>query len=192
MNIHKLLNSISPNYSSLFVLKRNLFHFLTLSFNQVDEERRKILGPDRVCAEWVLKNGGSIRWLGDSQFITDYNMLPPERTKKFLEAIDATNSSISHHGFPHLKGCQNIKQLILRHCSYIEDMALEALEPLQSSLAYLVIEDCPNITLKGLSHILKQKRLKRLILKDFLYIDKNELDCFIEKTSVAIPSCEIN
>ncbi|XP_045472210.1 ATP synthase subunit s, mitochondrial-like [Harmonia axyridis] len=172
--------------------KRHIFHFITLSFNQVDHERKKLVGPDRICAEWILKNGGAIRWLGDKEYITDYNLLPPERTKKFLEAMDATNSSISHQGFSHFLGCKNIREVILRNCTYIEDEAIKALEPLQNSLTHLVIEDCPNLTLDGLSFILKQKRLKRLILRDFLYIDQNELDKFIQKTSLEIPSCVIN
>ncbi|XP_044751361.1 ATP synthase subunit s, mitochondrial-like [Coccinella septempunctata] len=187
-----LVNFISKHPLRRFTSRRNLFHFITLSFNQVDEERRKMLGPDRVCAEWILKNGGSVRWLGDTEYITDYNLLPPERTKKYIEGMDATNSSISHHGFPHLKGCLNIREVILRNCSYIEDEAIAALEHLKGSLTHLIIEDCPNVTLKGLSHVLKQKRLKRLILRDFLYINKNELEHFIQETSLIIPSCRIN
>lgn len=31
---------------------RNLFPYLRIAFNKVDEARQKEVGPDRLCAEW--------------------------------------------------------------------------------------------------------------------------------------------
>lgn len=31
---------------------RNFFPYLRIAFNQVDTERLKDVGPDRLCAEW--------------------------------------------------------------------------------------------------------------------------------------------
>ncbi|KAK9869716.1 hypothetical protein WA026_003454 [Henosepilachna vigintioctopunctata] len=183
-----MLLNIRQNSLKQIVFIRPFFQFLTQSFNQVDQERRSLVGADRTCAEWVLKNGGAIRWLGDQNFINNYNYLPSEDVKRFVEAIDATNSSISHHGFDHLIGCNHIKEMILRSCYYVEDEGLKHLEHLKRSLVHLVIEDCPNITLKGLQHITKQTNLRRLILKDFVYIPNDDLYSFIEQTSIALPS----
>lgn len=71
-------------------------------FNKPDPDRIKALGPDRACAEWVLRNGGKVVW-ADGHKLGDYNLLPPDNQKvpKIVE-IDGTESSISHYGFPHL------------------------------------------------------------------------------------------
>ncbi|KAL3283474.1 hypothetical protein HHI36_006615 [Cryptolaemus montrouzieri] len=105
-----------------------------MAFNQVDEERTKRLGADRTCTEWILKNGGAVKWLGEEQYIIDYDLLPPENNRKYLVAIDGTNSSITHLGFAHFSGCNNIREVILRNCTHIEDEALEALKIIQHSL----------------------------------------------------------
>lgn len=33
-------------------LQRNLFAYLRIAFNKVDEARLAEVGPDRLCAEW--------------------------------------------------------------------------------------------------------------------------------------------
>lgn len=73
-----------------------------MMFNNPDLERIRKFGPDRACAEWVLRNGGAVVW-ANHQKQTDYNLLPSEEqgVTQLLE-IDGTNSSISHYGFPHL------------------------------------------------------------------------------------------
>lgn len=74
-----------------------------MMFNKPDADRIKEFGPDRACAEWVLRNGGKVVW-SDGQTLADYNALTPENvhSKKQLIAIDGTDSSISHYGFSHL------------------------------------------------------------------------------------------
>lgn len=73
-----------------------------MMFNKPDPKRIKLVGPDRACAEWVLRNGGKVVW-ADGKKLADYNSLPPEdqEVPKLIE-IDGTDSSISHYGFPHL------------------------------------------------------------------------------------------
>lgn len=60
-------------------------------------------GPDRVCAEWLLRNGASVQWTSSASYIKDYNSLPQEGSKNFIQKVDATGSSISHYGFLHLR-----------------------------------------------------------------------------------------
>lgn len=73
-----------------------------MMFNKPDPDRIKSLGPDRACAEWVLRNGGKVVWT-DGKQLDDYNLLPPEtQSVPKIVAIDGTDSSISHYGFPHL------------------------------------------------------------------------------------------
>lgn len=69
---------------------------------RVDQERIRSVGPDRACAEWLLRNGASVRWKGFSKHLSDYNSLPSDETRYYIQAIDATDSGITHVGFPHL------------------------------------------------------------------------------------------
>lgn len=73
-----------------------------MMFNKPDPERIKNVGPDRACAEWVLRNGGKVVW-SDGRKLDDYNLLPSdEQSVPKIVEIDGSESSISHYGFPHL------------------------------------------------------------------------------------------
>jgi len=67
----------------------------------VDNERIQSVGPDRVCAEWLLRNGANIKWKGFPVYLENYNNLPSEETRHYIQAVDATDSGITHVGFPH-------------------------------------------------------------------------------------------
>lgn len=81
---------------------RTFWEYVNMMFNKPDPDRIQQVGPDRACAEWVLKNGGKVVW-ADGKKLADYNALPPEEqgVPKLLE-IDGSDSSISHYGFSHL------------------------------------------------------------------------------------------
>jgi len=107
------------------VPNKELFYWLTIPFNRypkihyyiiklfvniqlliiilrVDYERIKSIGPDRACAEWLLKNGASVRWKGFSEYLKDYDKLQSDQTQYYIQAIDGTDSGITHVGFPYL------------------------------------------------------------------------------------------
>lgn len=91
-----------------------------MMFNKPDPDRIKLLGPDRACAEWVLRNGGRVVW-ADGKKTADYNLLPSEaQGVPKISEIDATDSSISHYGFPHLgKFLNNITKSLKVACRII-------------------------------------------------------------------------
>lgn len=81
---------------------RRFWEYVNMMFNKPDLERIKRFGPDRTCAEWVLRNGGKVVWVG-GKVLSDYNLLPRETVSvPKISEIDATNCGISHYGFPHL------------------------------------------------------------------------------------------
>ena len=68
--------------------------------------RIKEVGPDRACAEWLLRNGAAVRWKGTKEFIKDYNCLPLSEEAAhagpfYIEDVDATNAAIANQGFRH-------------------------------------------------------------------------------------------
>lgn len=69
----------------------------------MSRERIEEVGPDRACAEWLLRNGAFVQWKGSTEYVTDYNNLPLEekRDQFFIKAVDATDSSIMGIGFPY-------------------------------------------------------------------------------------------
>lgn len=77
---------------------------LTATYVRVDENRIKEVGPDRACAEWLLRCGAFVRWQDRETWTKDYNTLPPagNRALKIAE-VDATDSAVMHIGFPHFR-----------------------------------------------------------------------------------------
>ena len=91
--------------------------------------RIKDVGPDRACAEWLLRCGAVVKWHGKGNFIRDeiiifqtfalfgrwsyyylektikdYNSLPVGNYRSLkIESVDATDSAIMEAGFTHFK-----------------------------------------------------------------------------------------
>lgn len=73
-----------------------------LSFVRVDGARIKEVGPDRACAEWLLRCGAAVKWdKGSEEWLKDYNSLPVGNYRLHITEIDATDSAVMHVGFPH-------------------------------------------------------------------------------------------
>lgn len=67
--------------------------------SRVDDTRIAEVGPDRACAEWLMRNGAFVKWTNDREFLKDYNALPAEGDIRYIQEVDATDSSIMHYGF---------------------------------------------------------------------------------------------
>lgn len=122
-------------------------------FNQVDPLRVKEVGIERACAEWLLRNGASVKWVGEKNYLKNYNALPKQNVRFVISEVDASGSSISHYGFMHFEGCSSIRKIILHDCGYIEDEALNQLHFVKNTLEELQVSLCGNITDAGLRHI---------------------------------------
>lgn len=168
---------------------RPIFGWLNIVFNQVDHLRLKEYGPDRVCAEWLLRNGASVQWVGEQKFLTNYNSLPSEGNKLFIEKVNATGSSISHYGFLHFRGCSYIDEIILQECIYLENEALRQLPFVKDSLKHLNVSRCENITDAGLAHLQNLKKLQTLELFNLQYVkDKAHI---LKLLRDSLPNCKI-
>ncbi|XP_076067364.1 ATP synthase subunit s, mitochondrial-like isoform X1 [Oratosquilla oratoria] len=81
-----------PQY---FEPSRKLWGWLNFIFNKVDENRIKEVGPDRACAEWLLRCGAGVKWLNYGSWTKDYNSLPIGGAKMHkIEEIDGTDSAV--------------------------------------------------------------------------------------------------
>nr|CAI5821583.1 unnamed protein product [Callosobruchus analis]CAI5831519.1 unnamed protein product [Callosobruchus analis] len=174
---------------ALLECKRTLFHWINLQFNAIDEERVKQFGADRACAEWILRNGGTIKWANSTDHVLNYNLLPPEGTNYHIQEVDATNSSIMYNGFDHFQGCNYVSKLILHQCHLVDDKALERLHHLKKSLLFLQVTGCSSVTDKGLLSLNCLDNLKKLILFDLQSV--KSLDKTVQALKSSIPTCNI-
>ncbi|XP_025833474.1 ATP synthase subunit s, mitochondrial isoform X1 [Agrilus planipennis] len=186
----KLYPTLLKTVTTVHTTNQSFWAWLNIVFNRVDEDRVKRFGPDRACAEWLLRNGASVKFCKSSRYLSDYNSLPIEGSKFFLEEIDATDSSIMHHGFPHFVGCKFIRKIKFHKCIYLENEALGMLAPLRESLLYLQISECNNIDSEGLKKLDKLHKLKELILFNLPYVrDKDAIVNFLQNY---LPLCNID
>ena len=65
----------------------------------------KEVGADRAAAEWALRMGGAVKFIGQQDWTRDYNKIPIRpRRDLLLEAIDMSRTSIIDIGLEHLSG----------------------------------------------------------------------------------------
>ncbi|XP_061714367.1 ATP synthase subunit s, mitochondrial-like [Cydia pomonella] len=168
---------------------RCFWEYVTMMFNKPEAERIQRVGPDRACAEWVLRNGGTVEWVG-GQKLADYNMLPAnDQPAPKLAVIDATNSSISYYGFSHLIGCNKLYKIILHKSSYIEDRALKGLSHGKDSLTHLQVSDIADVSDAGLKNLKDCHNLQNLVLFDLTNV--NDLEECKQYLASQLPNCKI-
>lgn len=173
--------------------QRNLWQYVCQAFNLVDQHRLKEVGPDRMAAEWVLKNGGGVRFQDSPQTLhKDYNTLPPENKKIFVSEIDATKSTIMSIGFEHLRNCSHIRRIILDNCKYLDDEALTKLGYVDKTLEELKINRCRNISKDGLMDIVKSvPHLKRLELGRDMPLIEDIDTSLVPELKKYLPHCTV-
>lgn len=139
-------------------------------------ERIKEVGPDRACAEWLLRNGAFVKWKGSSEYLTNYDTLMELKETKHIQAVEAKNAGITYQGFPHFAGCKYIEELKLVKCPYICNEAMSKLSYLKESLNHLEVISCQTVTDEGLVTLKNLRNLKVLKLEDLPYVeDKNAI-----------------
>ncbi|KAH8336764.1 hypothetical protein KR059_002636, partial [Drosophila kikkawai] len=170
--------------------ERGIWGYVAIAFNQVDAERLSKVGPNRLCAEWIIKNGGGVRFVGSpNRLWKDYNSLPGENAPFEIKVVDASNSSIMKIGLEHLKGCSCVDTVIFHNCKHLENDGLEGLHHISSSLVRLQVSGCYNITDSGLAVIAELKNLRQLIIFDMMFV-KN-MEAVSAKLKEHLPSCDI-
>lgn len=140
----------------------------------------------RTTAEWILRNGGCVRFVGSPALFCDYNTLPPENIKFFVKEIEATNAGINEDGFIHIKGCEKLDRISLTNCPYITDEALQKMDLRKDSLKVVEISQCKNITEEGLRYLGALNKLEKLVVRDLPYV-KN-----VEKVELELKKILVN
>lgn len=173
-----------------FIMGRHIFAFIKKAFNAVDVQRVKEVGPDRACAEWILKNGGAVRFTAFPKLLINmYNDLPEETEKITVKEIDATGAAITELGFNHLKGCKAIDTVILDDCSDVDDLALAKLSFIKNTLEVLQVSKCDKVSGNGLHTVKELVHLKKLRCYDLAQVA--DILSVARQIRLDLPNCEV-
>lgn len=169
--------------------RRLLWTYVCHAFNVVDKQRLEVVGPDRLCAEWILKNGGGVRFTEEPHILhIHYNFLPPESKKLTVSEIDGKNSTIMAIGFDHLKNCHKVRKMVIDNCKYVDDEGLDKLGFINGSLKELTVSNCKNVSEVGLLQLKVLSSLEKLTLR--MQLVKN-IEATAAALGKALPNCEI-
>ncbi|XP_058822905.1 ATP synthase subunit s, mitochondrial [Topomyia yanbarensis] len=169
---------------------RYFWGWINMMFNRVDKDRLKMVGPDRLCAEWLLRNGAKAKFVNVPQMQINYNLLPSDTVPVLIEELDGTESGIMHIGFDHLKGLTRLRKVKLHKCVYLEDQALAKLKFVADTLEELEVSSCKNITDAGLLHLKDLKKLKQLATYDLPYV--KDIQVVESSLKQALPGCRMD
>lgn len=167
---------------------RPFFGYFRIAFNSVDKDRLLEVGPDRLCAEWLLKNGGAITFVG-RRSVEDYNALGSAGQRHPIESVEATDASIMAIGFDHFRNCRALQRITLTRCKHMENEALQRLTVIKDSLRELTLTDCFNVTDSGLVNLGELSGLQKLNVSGVPYV--KDLPAVRATLAQKLPECEI-
>lgn len=161
-------------------------------FYQLDFGRIKLQGPDRVCSEWLLRNGACVKFTGEKDLFCDYNSLPSDSIKftKKIKEIFAKDAGVNSNGFNHLRGLSEVDLVHLENCTYVDNKTVLNLSHVRDTLKTLEIVGCKNITDEGLMHAKHLVHLTKFLAHDLPYVkDETKIK---EELRRALPNCSFN
>ncbi|XP_313778.6 KAT8 regulatory NSL complex subunit 3 [Anopheles gambiae] len=186
----KILAQMQPLALQKTPINRPFWGWVNMMFNRVDRARLKKVGPDRLCAEWLLKNGAKAKFVKDARVHVHFNALPDESLPVLMEELDGTDSGIMHIGFDHLEGLSRLRKVVLHNCVYIDNQALWKLRYVANTLEELQISKCGNVTDAGLVQLKQLPQLQQV--KTFDLPDVKNIQ-EVEKTlKQALPNCKFD
>lgn len=175
-------------------MNRCLWQWIDDTFNRLDDDRIKEIGPNLACAEWLMKNGAQVRWKGCKEFVSHYNCLPNVTSghlgQFLIEQVYAgKEASISHIGFSYFKNCKNISEVEFVGCNTIDNEALLKLNILKDYLTHLKINGCVNVSDQGIMSLEYLQALKYLELKNLQFLSEPETT--IDHLKRKLPECDV-
>ncbi|CAF1405489.1 unnamed protein product [Rotaria sordida] len=170
---------------------RQFWSWLNYVWNRYDRKRVQEIGPDRACAEWLLRCSGSVRFKNWTSITSDYNAIPsggPGQCK--LEEIRAIKACITSDGFAYLDGLTDLKKIHLEKCDQVGDGSIIRFKKVNDTLESIALIDLVQISDNGLSNLSDLKNLKQIILARLPGIKNRE--GIIKLLHNELPKCTVN
>jgi H+-transporting ATP synthase F0 complex subunit s len=147
------------------VTKRPFWGFLNHAWNEYDVKRVEEVGPNRACAEWLLKCGAQVKLTNWGSYIVDFNKMPGGSYERFkIEEIRAENACLMARGMEYFNGLKDLKTVKFVNCELIDDAAIAKLSYVRDSLSELQLVFCPLVTDVGISYLYLLPNLKELYI----------------------------
>jgi len=159
--------------------------WLNYMFNRKDESRVKEVGADRAASEWIIRNGGKVKFSTSKTWQSNFSMVTVSQNAARLVAIHADEASLTDNGFEHLVGLHHLEYLSMNSCQYIMDLTL--LSEVAHTLKHLDIGNCGRLS--NVSPVTKLKLLEKLVVTNTLGGERRQ-DA-IQALQKALPDCEI-
>ncbi|CAF3334062.1 unnamed protein product [Rotaria socialis] len=170
-----------------------ILEFTKYCLEQVRYDRKRVqeIGPDRACAEWLVRCGGSVRFKNWGTFSSHFNTIPAGASNQFkIEEIRAINASITSEGFAYLDGLSDLKKIHLEKCDQICDSSIARCNKVKDSLESIELIDLAQISENGLAYLAGLKNLKHIVLARLSSIKHR--DAILKLLTNELPRCTIN
>lgn len=170
--------------SSIMKWRRKKQEEIEKQLQQYLPERNAVLGDDLAAAHFVVFRGGAVKFLGEKNWIRkdkngNYDLPGHYSPDKVVEAIDCSDMNLYYEGLDNLRNLNKIQWLSLRGCKNMDDWCMDRIAGSLTSLEYLDIRNCDNITERGIGALYKITKLETLLLDDRTKTKSLELTCLM-------------
>ncbi|XP_035675531.1 uncharacterized protein LOC118415222 isoform X2 [Branchiostoma floridae] len=130
-----------------------------------------------AVALWVLQLRGAVRYKNQEEWHRgNYRKLPVRQLiEETVEAVDLSGTDISFNGLSNLELLDDMTELRLADCPYVDDFCLSKLHEFSGKLVYLDISRCPLVTERGLSSLHNVRSLQVVKMEEMPKVKYKEL-----------------
>ena len=184
-------------YSNFLPLQKWYFvgSFIRYKRNRIDEKRLKYIGAGRVAAEWVLLNGGEIKYNDSKTWMTSFWDIPRELMSDdfVLKQVKCDNSTVTSIGFRHIKNIPTLSYISANNCYYVDDTAISNFMSSVSSNSLKTVElSNTSISPSGLYYLAECQSLKRLDISNCRKVDySHDRADSLDYLRSCLPNCQI-
>lgn len=146
-------------------------------------ERLLALGPDLCAAHFLVARGCRVKFLDQADWVgsKEYRNLPIRYEKGwYVEAIDASNSSLIYEGIQNIRNLIYLKKMDISYCDQIDSFCMDRITgEYQDSLEELDLSGCRGLSMHNLECLWRLRKLKVLTLRDLDHIKDLKLLCLM-------------
>ncbi|KAK3611329.1 hypothetical protein CHS0354_029981 [Potamilus streckersoni] len=157
-------------------------------------QRLETLGPDLATATFIVARNGAVKFVGQDRWIRidkDGKYALPNRKVEglYLEAVDASGTEILYTGLSNFVDLHHLRYLNFSNCKFFDDWCLSYLHIFETTLEFLDVSGCPEVTERGLATIHKLSNLKCLRMANLPKVQNPEFVALLLED--IMPQCTI-
>jgi hypothetical protein len=147
-------------------------------------ERHQILGSNLAAAHFLVHRGAAVRFVGSTEWIRrqddEYDLPNKYNPDYLIEAIDILDMKLYYEGLQNMTNLGSLQWLSLRNCLEVDDWWLDRISSeYRSSLEYLDISSCVQITERGIGALYRMTKLRTLKVHNIASSHMFQLACLM-------------